>query len=287
MTGFGMGEAPLGAGRLVLELRSLNHRFLDVRVRVPTELAEHAFFLEQAVRQRLKRGRFEVGVRIEGAALPSPRLSLQRARALYAQLAALRDEVAPGTELPVSSIATLPNLLDQASAADTVAVRDALEHAVQDAVKSLDEMRRREGKALKQELGDRLLSARRLRDQVADGSREAAPLFRERLRERLQRLLDDAGSRLDPGRLEMELALLADRTDVSEELARLESHFDQFALLLATEDAVGRRLDFLLQEISRETNTVGAKCQDADLSHLVVSLKSEIERMREQVQNVE
>jgi uncharacterized protein (TIGR00255 family) len=256
-------------------------------VRLPPELTEHAFFVEQTVRQRLTRGRFEVGVRIEGAALPSPRLSLERARALYTQLASLRDEVAPGTELPVSSMMALPGLVDQPSAADTAAMRAALERAVKDAVGKLDEMRRREGDALKQELGRRLAAARCLRDQVAERSCEATPLFRERLRERLQRLLDDVNTRLDAGRLEMELALLADRTDITEELARLESHFGQFGLLLDAEDAVGRRLDFLLQEVSRESNTIGAKCQAADLSHLVVDLKSEVERMREQVQNVE
>jgi uncharacterized protein (TIGR00255 family) len=287
MTGFGSGEAALGRGRLIVELRSLNHRFLDVRVRIPPELAEHAFFVEHAVRGCLSRGRFEVNVRIEGPALPFPRLSLERARGLYQALASLRDELAPGTELPVSSILSAPNLLAQPEPAETDALRDALERALRSAVERLEAMRECEGEALRKELSERLEHARSLRIRVSKQSAGTVDGVRARMRERLQRLLDDVNVQVDSGRLEIELALLAERTDISEELTRLSSHFDQFASLLVAGDAVGRRLDFLLQEVGRETNTIGAKCQDATLSHLVVELKSEIERMREQVQNVE
>lgn len=287
MTGFGIGEASLGQGRLVVELRSLNHRFLDVRVRLPPDLAEHGFFVEQAVRQRLTRGRFEVSVRVEGTWPNSPRLSLDRARAAYQVLARLRDEVAPGTQVPVSAVAALPDIMAPPSAADTEAVRAALCQAVALAVVRLDEMRQREGDSLRRELGRRLAAAKALRDEVHRRSVDAAPQFRSRMGDRLERLLKDVSVQLDAGRLELELAMLADRSDFAEELARLDSHFEQFEVLLRSEDAVGRRLDFLLQEVGREANTVGAKCQDAPLSHLIVDLKSEIERMREQVQNVE
>jgi uncharacterized protein (TIGR00255 family) len=287
MTGFGIGEAALGHGRLIVELRSLNHRFLDVRVRIPPELVEHAFFVEHAVRGCLSRGRFEVNVRIEGAALPVPRLSLERARCLYQALASVRDELAPGTELPVSAILSTPGLLAQPEPAETDALRATLDTALRAAVQGLEAMRECEGEALRKELSTRLENARSLRVRVAKQSAGMVDCARARMRERLQRLLDDVNVQVDSGRLELELALLAEKTDVSEELARLASHFDQFAALLATGDAVGRRLDFLLQEVGREANTIGAKCQDAALSHLVVELKSEIERMREQVQNVE
>jgi uncharacterized protein (TIGR00255 family) len=148
-------------------------------------------------------------------------------------------------------------------------------------------MRGCEGESLRIELVRRLNAARHLRNQVDQRSRDAAPQFRDRMKERLDRLLCDTNVKVDEGRLELELAILADRGDFAEELARLDSHFEQFGVLLGTEGAVGRRLDFLLQEIGREANTVGAKCQDSLLSHLIVDLKSEIERMREQVQNVE
>jgi uncharacterized protein (TIGR00255 family) len=199
----------------------------------------------------------------------------------------LRDEVAPGTELPLTAITSLPSLITTSSQADAEVVGKALREAIERAASHLDEMRRREGEALRRELQSRLRSARRLRDTCSARGSEVVATYRGRLRDRLERLLCDASVPIDPGRLEAELAIMADRSDVTEELVRLECHFDQFERLLASDDPIGRRLDFLLQEIGREANTVGAKCQDASFSHLVVELKAEVERMREQVQNVE
>jgi uncharacterized protein (TIGR00255 family) len=288
MTGFAEGEAPLGDGRLTLEIRALNHRFLDVRVRLPAELSEQAFFLEQLARELLTRGRYDIGVRLDGQALAPPHIALDRARAAYAALGRLRDEVAPGSELPLTAVATLPDIITFGSSADTDALRGALRVALSDALRRLDEMRRTEGAALRRELHDRLQSARRCRDRIAARSGEVVLLHRARLEERLARLLEDVGVPLEKGRLETELALIADRSDITEELVRLASHFDQFEQLLSLRDEpVGRRLDFLLQEVGREANTTGSKSQDAPLSHLVVELKAEIERLREQVQNVQ
>lgn len=287
MTGFGAGESRLGDGKVTVEVRSLNHRFLEVRVRMPPELSDFCFFVEQLARERLGRGRFDIGIRLEGAAIPPPRFAVDRARAAYRAMLELRDELAPGTDLPLTAITSLPMLITTTSQADTEAVCASLRAAVEDAVANLEKMRRREGEALRKELMARLKSARRFRDVCASRGPEVIGSYRQRLRERLDRLLSDVGVPLDPGRLESELAIMADRSDVTEELVRLGSHFEQFEHLLASDDAVGRRLDFLLQEIGREANTVGAKCQDAALSHLVVELKAEVERMREQVQNVE
>jgi uncharacterized protein (TIGR00255 family) len=144
-----------------------------------------------------------------------------------------------------------------------------------------------EGDALKRELTLRLAAVEALRKELDASSGHMLASYRVRLSDRLERLLRDGSARLDPGRLEAEVAILADRSDVTEELVRLASHFDQFEKLLAASDPVGRRLDFLLQEIGREANTIGSKCQDAKLSHFVVEMKAEVERMREQVQNVE
>ena len=287
MTGFATGEARLGSGGLTLEIRALNHRFLDVRVRVPPELSEHAFFLEQHARRALLRGRYDLGVRLEGPALPPPQFVVDRARAAYQALAQLRDELAPGSELPLSAVASLPDVITTNSTAQTEPVRTSLQTALDQALSNLDEMRRAEGEALRRELEQRLQAARRCRDRIEARSGEVVELYRARLSERLARLLDDAGVPLDKGRLETELAVVADRIDITEELVRLASHFDQFEQLLDAEEPVGRRLDFLLQEIGREANTTGAKSQDAPLSHLVVELKADVERMREQVQNVQ
>ena len=287
MTGFGVGDAPLGEGRLVLELRSLNHRFLEVRVRLPAELVDHAFWLEQLARERLTRGRFDVGVRLEGAAIPPPRFAMERARAIYRALSELRDELAPGTELPISALAALPDVLTLPGSVDGSEARRALEASFVRGLQALETMRKSEGLALKRALSERLLAARTLRSEIAARSSELVQGYRSRLKDKLERLLRDAAVALDAGRLETEVALMADRSDITEELVRLDSHFAQFEGLLNDDDAVGRRLDFLLQEVSREVNTVGAKCQDAPVAHLVVALKAEVERLREQVQNVE
>jgi uncharacterized protein (TIGR00255 family) len=286
MTGFASSSVPLGAGQVVMEVRSLNHRFLEVRVRMPQDLNDQAFFVEQHARDRLERGRYDIGIRLEGPALAPPEFDIDRARTAYEALSRLRDQVAPGTELPVSSIIALPDLLVASAPRDHGEVRGALTAALALALTELDEMRQREGNALAVELRRRLESARASRDAIAKRSEDVVEQARARLRERLERLLGDTSVPLDPGRLESEVAVLADRSDITEEITRLSSHFDQFERLIDATEPVGRRLDFLLQEIAREANTVGAKSQDAPLAHLVVELKAETERMREQVQNV-
>ncbi len=287
MTGFGVGRAPLGRGRVAVEVRSLNHRFLEVRVRMPSEATDQAFFVEQLCRDKLQRGRYDVTVRFEGGALGAPSIDLDRGKAVYEALSKLRDEVAPGSEVPLALLAHVPDLISSDSVAELEDFRGALEQGLSSAIAKLNEMRDSEGAALQRELSGLLGGARQLRDQIAARSPELAEIYRKRLTERVTRLCQELPTSVDQGRLETEVALLADRSDVAEELARLGSHFDQFASLMEQQLPIGRRLDFLLQEIAREANTIGAKCQDAVLSHLVVELKAEVERMREQVQNVE
>ncbi|HEX2872740.1 MAG TPA: YicC/YloC family endoribonuclease [Polyangiaceae bacterium] len=287
MTGFGCGEAELDGNKLTCELRALNHRFLDVRVRMPDELASQAFFVEQLARERLSRGRFDVGVRLEDSSSGAVRFSATRARAVYESLLKLRDELAPGTDVPVTALASLPQLLVDTPRSSKQGLEEALQKAFAGALTRLDEMRSREGQALARELGERLHTLRSLSADAKGMSQGAAERQLARLRERVGRLLSDVAGAPDPGRLETELALMADRSDVTEEIVRLASHFDQFEALLEDSQPVGRRLEFLLQEMSREANTLGSKSQDVKLSHLVVDIKSQLEKIREQVQNVE
>ena len=286
MTGFGCGEAELEGSKLTCEVRALNHRFLDVRVRLPEELASHSFFVEQLARERLSRGRFDIGVRLDNGA-GAARFSPIRARAVYASLLELRDELAPGTDVPVAALASLPQLLVASTLAGSDGLEPALTAAFSAALAKLDEMREREGQALSRELSERLSALRSLSVTAKALSHGAAERQLVRLRERVSRLLCEAATSPDTGRLETELALMADRSDVTEELVRLASHFDQFEALLTDAEPVGRRLEFLLQEMAREANTLGSKSQDVKLSHLVVDIKSQLEKIREQVQNVE
>lgn len=287
MTGFGLGESALLAGRVSVEVRSLNHRFLETRVRLPAEIADHTFYVEQRCRDWLQRGRCDISVRLEGAVLPPPSIDLERCRAAYATLCRLRDEVMPGADVPLSLLAGSSDLFSREVAVETAVVRESLDRALARAIERLDEMRQVEGAALAADLKLRLDAARAVRAQIADNYPALAARLRKRVAERVQRVIADLPLPVDPGRVEAEVALLAERADLAEELARLDAHFDHFEALCKEDRAVGRRLDFLLQEVSREANTIGAKCQDVELAHLVVELKAEIERMREQVQNVE
>lgn len=287
MTGFGAGEVPFGRGRLGVEIRAVNHRFLDVRVRVSRELSDLAGFVEQVSREKLSRGRYEVTVRVDGADLDLPSLDRQRAKAAYAAICALRDEVSPGADVPLSILSAVPDLFASSAEHQVDQLRDATRTAFAAAVASLDEMRLREGDALKRDLSTRLARVRQLGRDISSRSPEVLEIHRKRLRERAERIRASVELDVNAARLEQEVALFAERSDICEELTRLESHCAQFESSLSGDEAVGRRLDFLLQEMARETNTVGAKSPDVQIAHAVVEVKVEIERMREQVQNVE
>jgi uncharacterized protein (TIGR00255 family) len=286
MTGFGCGEAELNGAKLTCELRALNHRFLDVRVRLPDSLVSQAFFVEQLARERLSRGRFDIGVRLDDSCQPV-QFSKARARALYQRLLELRDELAPGSEVPIAALASVPELLVESSPGEADLLQHGIATAFRTAADRLDDMRQSEGEALARELRLRIAELRELCGRAAELSRGAAERQLARLRERVAKLLAETRTNPDSGRLETELSLIADRSDVTEELVRLSSHLDQFEGLLTATEPTGRRMEFLLQELAREANTLGSKSQDVKLSYLVVDIKSQLEKTREQVQNVE
>lgn len=287
MTGFGLGEAPVGTGKLAVEIRGVNHRFLDVRVRLPRELGDLISFVEQLAREKLARGRYEVAVRVDGVTLGAPVLDRERARAAFQALKELRDELAPGSDVPLSLLGAIPDLFVSTVDRELERLRGAARAAFEAAVVELDTMRTHEGEALREDLVKRLARVRQLASAVETRAPDVIETHRKRLRDRAERLRVATDLELDPARLEQEIVMFAERCDVAEELTRLESHCTQFAALLGSEEAVGRRLDFLLQELAREANTVGAKSPDAAIAHAIVEVKAEVERMREQVQNVE
>jgi len=287
MTGYGSGRAALGEGQVVLDVRTVNHRFLDVRVRLPSRIQSRTPVVERAIRARLERGRVDVSARFEGQAFPQPTLDLDRARAVYGELAALRDALNPDEPLPLTLLSSVPDLFVVNRAIDEEALDRSLEQAAQTACDVVMAMREKEGQALGSELGDRLsdlgLSVGALKVAVP----EMLEGRRTRLRDRLDALLAGVDANVDPGRLEQEIAVLADRSDIAEELVRLDSHRDQMLELIENSSApVGKRIDFLLQEMAREANTVGSKVQDGALTTHVIALKACIEQMREQAQNV-
>lgn len=284
MTGFGAASVPLGNGSLSLELRSVNHRHFEAKVRTPSTLADLAPQVEDWIRRHAVRGRVDASVRVEGrteAALDPVRL-----RAVARELAALRDELAPGEPLPWTLLAGRADLFASEARPEEASLRASVETACAQAFAALDALRLREGEALREELTRLLRELEVEVEAVAESGPGIVARHHERLRERVRELLDRDGHRLPDERIAQEIALLADRMDVTEEIARLRSHLDLFRSLLASDEPVGRKLDFVVQEILREVNTTGSKVPDAGVAHRVVSMKTLVERLREQAANV-
>lgn len=287
MTGYGRGSAERGIARVTVELRSVNHRFLDLKLRgAASPAVEDA--VAQRVRERIERGSVSGTIRVERTG-PGAAVRVDRALAqdVHAQLAALAAELglpSPG----LRDVITQPGVLsigDPVAEAETDAAA-AASAATNVALDALVAMREAEGKNLAADMRARLDAMGRVFDALGGATADAAAAARDRLHDRVNRLLDGVGS-VDPGRLAQEIAILADRADVTEEQVRARSHLAQLAAALASTGAVGRRLDFLVQELGREINTVGAKSTAAAIAQLVVDAKTELEKIREQVQNLE
>lgn len=282
MTGFGRGESTLGDSQLVAELRSVNHRHIEIRLHLDRQLALPPSFFEEPIRSALRRGRVSGSLELRTEGTKSPEDAL---REKVAPLIALRDELDPGGPFPWAAIPLLSTLAPEPTR-DAESIERAATEALEAALRQLLEMRRFEGERLESELhrllehlGDKLSA-------VKARSPKAVLESQARLRERVCELLDGKDERLDPDRLENEIAYLADRTDIREEIARLEAHLDQFSELLGSTEPVGRRLDFLIQEMGREINTIGSKSSDLQISRKVVEMKATLEQLREQVQNI-
>lgn len=290
MTGIGMGEASVADGAegvVRVELRAVNHRHLDVRVRTPHELSDVAAQVEDEVRARCVRGRVEAHVRWEPRVSTAQHLDSSRARSVYKALCELRDELAPGQEVPIAALTSVPGLFAGSVRfdADTLAV--AARSATEKAASDLARMRAIEGAALRDDMLHRLGLLRGHAAFVETQRPLIVEAARVRLKKRIEKLLEGTEIGIDSGRLVQEAAWFADKSDVTEELIRLDSHLKQFEQLIsAGGEQIGKRLDFLIQEIGREINTTGSKANDAEVAQRVVEMKSELERLREQVQNV-
>ena len=288
MTGFGGGEADAGKAVIQVEIRCLNSRHLDVRVRLPRELGSLEAEARSIAARFFRRGQVDVSVRLsrEGELGPRVEVDFEAARQYAEAASRLREQLAIEDGIPVSALLALPGVarlrdpeLDPEEAGS--GVFEAIEAAGREAAA----MRAREGATLERELRERLA---RVQDQIASIEARGQKTG-ERTRERLEKRLSSLGPdvEIDPGRLEQELLLYVDRMDITEELVRARSHCEQLGEILAAAGPHGRKLEFLLQELGRETNTIGSKAADASITRIVVELKSELEKLREQVLNVE
>ncbi len=289
MTGFGRAAFELDGMPFEVEIRSVNHRNLDVRARLPRALSACEPDLKARAQARLSRGRIDASVVAAGGAPTGPTLEVDPEG--FARLVEAARELAREhdlqAELRVADLLAVPGVVRSVERElDPERLAEAAGLAWDQALDALEAMRAREGESLDRDLRSRLDGIGRLVDQIETRAEGVVQSVRDKLRRRTEQLELETGL-LDEARLHQEIIIAADRLDVTEEIVRLRSHLDQFARSLAEGEVVGRRLDFLIQEMGRETNTIGSKGSDADLAHLVVDLKTELERIREQVQNVE
>ncbi len=288
MTGYGRGESDRGGTKISVEVNSVNRKQSDIVINLPRELGALEPRVRQVVGERLARGRTNVVVAFDPNAQNGRTLALDRplARSYHDGMRALQKELGVTGEITIGMILQAPGVMRFAE--DALVPNEtwpALEAALNDALGELIKMREKEGKHLAKDLIRRLKVLRQELKEVG----KKHPALAERYRAALLERISKAGLELPPNddRLLKEVAFFADRSDVSEELTRLESHLAQFAHHLRKEEPVGRTLEFITQEISRELNTLGAKAGDAEISRHVVACKAEVEKIREQIQNLE
>ncbi len=283
MTAYASAETNGPAGTLSCELRTVNHRYLEISPRLPDELRGFESSLREKVATKLSRGKLDLTVRLRGGDARNDTLHVNRA--LLSRLAELNLDMAalfPGLQVQLTEVLRFPGVMQQAEI-DPEAQQSALFDVLDRALNELTATREREGAKLGEILHDKLDNIER----VVSDVRGWMPQIRAALRTRLETRLADLRQPIEPGRLEQELVLQITRTDVDEELDRLSTHIGETRRVLGLVEPVGRRLDFLMQEFNREANTLGSKSVDARSTNAAVELKVLIEQMREQVQNIE
>jgi uncharacterized protein (TIGR00255 family) len=293
MTGYAQARAAENGWSLRVSVRSVNHRFLDLHLRVPEGFEPLESRIRQIVRERVRRGHLDVTLRYELAGPAAVGVNEQVAAAYLQAVHALQKQFGFHAEPDLASILRLPGVIGPAAASldeELARLETVVARSLSEALDHLDRMREQEAAALCQEMAGRLASIANLAARVATLAERARPAFARRLELRLKDLLGEA--QIDPARLAQEAALAAERSDVAEELARLASHVRQFESLLSGAADAGKKLDFLLQEMQREANTLlsktpGTEAEGLEITQLALEIKSEIEKLREQVQNIE
>ncbi|MDA8234098.1 MAG: YicC family protein [Clostridia bacterium] len=288
MTGYGRGEARGLGKEITVELRSVNHRFSEVVVRMPRQYSALEERVRKTVLEQVARGRVDVFVSVgeTGERPKQVKVDLALARAYYNALKELEDSLSlPGIVDP-ARIVNFPDVLKTEEEEDDLEqFWSILEQAVRQAAGQLVAMRQVEGTKLKTDLLHRLKLIRELVKDIGDRAPQVVEEYRQKLQSRVQGMVP--GVEIDEGRLAAEVVFFADRSAITEEIVRLNSHLEQAGNSLELNEPVGRKLDFLVQEMNREVNTIGSKSSDLKISAAVVEIKSEIEKIREQVQNIE
>jgi uncharacterized protein (TIGR00255 family) len=288
MTGFGRAEVNSKFGRFTVEISSVNSRFLESVARLPRPLASLEPQVRELLTSSVQRGKVSVFVNLTEPDVQPGDVIINRdlVKRYHRELKRLKKELKLGGEILVSDLLLLPEITrPERTEPDLEAIWPVLKKPVAKALKDLLAMRAREGKAMATDIRGRLKAMAGVVAQVEKATAGATEIYAQKLAGRIAELMN--GQKHDPNRLEEEIAVFADRTDITEECIRLKSHLKEFGQTLGQKEAIGRRLNFILQEMNREVNTIGSKGAAFDISTKVISLKEEIEKIREQVQNVE
>lgn len=288
MTGYGRAVETVNGREYTVELRSVNNRYLDCTVKLPRTLSFAEDAVKQAVKATISRGKVDVfiSLRAEGAQDVQVTLNAPVVEGYLAAMRQMVDTYGVRDDISVSTLSRLPDVFTvEKPEVDEEALQADLMGVVDKALTQYDAMRSAEGKALENDLRGRGQTILELVSQVEAGSGQTVIDYRTRLENKLKEVL--ANTAIDESRILTEAAIFADKVAVDEETVRLRSHLDQMNHMLTADGAIGRKLDFLLQEMNRESNTIGSKCSDVRLARIVVEIKAELEKIREQTQNIE
>lgn len=290
MTGFGRARVRAPGAEFEVEIRSVNHRYLQVRQRLPEDFSNYEPEIEELVRKRLHRGSVTISASlVRNQSNRSIKLRLDLAKGYLDQLRQLKKSLKLSGEPTLDRLASFPGVFEFVEAESNRTEKEFtfLRKAVEQALNQLDAAREREGKALEKDLLKRRDHLSKLCSEIHGRAPSLLAEYRDRLKKRTDELLAGSTTKLREEDLAREIAIFATRSDITEEITRLKTHLSEFARLLKQDKEVGRQMDFLLQEMNRESNTIGSKSSDAKLAHLVVEMKGEIDKIREQIQNLE
>lgn len=276
MTGYGAAEK----NGIRAEVRSLNHKFIEVYVKMPSQLNAYDLEIRKQIKSRFQRGKFDLSISFTSGRAPQIKVNSELARSIYSAFSDLQNEMKIPGELDINFFTNYRELL---SSEDQSVDEADLFSALDEALESLSAMRDKEGSALNAELSSLLDEVENMRSSISEFAAEMVKECCERLKNRIAEL----APQIEESRLAQEAAVIAQKADITEELARLGSHVGQFRGLLSSDEPVGRRLDFILQEMNREANTISSKADDLRIINIAISLKAAIEKIREQVQNIQ
>jgi uncharacterized protein (TIGR00255 family) len=289
MTGYGKAEAMIDGRKYAVEIRSLNHRYLEISLRLPGSLSALETEIKRRIGERFSRGRIEVAIRVDtNGNMEEGRLELNLPllRNYFNLLQRLKDEFQLKGEIALENLVGFKDVfVPMEVETDMELIARHIGTVLEEAIRLLTEMREKEGALLLGDLEERIRLVEACLSSIADRAPRCVQEYQRRLSERVRELT--GGVDIDAARLSQEVAIMADKSDITEEIVRLSSHFSQFHEMLLSGEAVGRKIDFLIQEMNREINTIGSKTGDLEISRNVIEIKSELGKLREQVQNIE